>query len=162
MATHLFHTQDYIYPQPWQYYKIWGILSIVYWDAHISDYLIGRDIISGCTYAITTIIYSNYPLMMLGCKCLTHKWMWISRIKQNNYRVLVHKKRTRSNNFIDRNFFNSGIVHMSLTHIGITLLLVVLLGIGAISCPMARLVAVPTWQIARWNIGTSLSCAALW
>jgi len=34
---------------------------------------------------------------------------------------------------------------MSLMHIGITLLLVVLLGIGAISCPMVGLVAVPTW-----------------
>ena len=50
---------------------------------------------------------------------------------------------------------------MSLTHIGITLLLVVLLGIGAISCPMAGLVAVPTWHVAGWNTGTSLSCAAL-
>ena len=35
-----------------------------------------------------------------------------------------------SNNFAGRNFFNSGIVHISLMHIGITLLLVVLLGIG--------------------------------
>ena len=51
---------------------------------------------------------------------------------------------------------------MSLTHIGITLLLVVLLGIEAISCPMVGLVAVPTRQVAGWNIGPSLSCATLW
>ena len=52
---------------------------------------------------------------------------------------------------------------MSLTCIWITLLLVVvLLVIGAISCPMASLVAVPAWQVARWNIGASLSYATLW
>ena len=51
---------------------------------------------------------------------------------------------------------------MSLMHIRITLLLVVLLGIGAISCPMAGLVVVPTRHVARWNTRTSLSSAALW
>ena len=76
--------------------------------------------------------------------------------------MLVHKKRTHSNNFTDKNFFNSGIVHMSLTHIGITLLLIVLLGIGAISCPMVGLVAVLTRHVAGWNTRTSLSYAALW
>ena len=109
-----------------------------------------------------TLIYSNHPLIMLGYKCLTHKWMRCPRIKQNNNGMLVHKKCTRSNNFTGRNLFNSGIVYMSLTHIRITLLLVVLLGIGAISCPMAGLVAVPTRKIAGWNIRTSLSCATLW
>ena len=54
-------------------------------------------------------------------------------------------------------------MHVSLTCIWITqLLVVVLLGIGAISCPMARLVAVPAWHVARWNVGASLSCATLW
>ena len=39
---------------------------------------------------------------------------------------------------------------MSLTSIWITpLLVVVLLGIGAISCPMASLVVVPAWHVAR-------------
>ena len=57
----------------------------------------------------------------------------------------------------------SGIVHVSLTCIWITLLLVVvLLGIGAIYCPMARLVAVLAWHVARWNAGASLSCATIW
>ena len=52
---------------------------------------------------------------------------------------------------------------MSLTCIWITLLLVVvLLGIGAISCLMARLVVVLAWQVARWNGGASLSYATLW
>ena len=52
---------------------------------------------------------------------------------------------------------------MFVTCIWITLLLVVvLLGIGAISCPMARLVAVPAWHVARWNIGASFSYATLW
>ena len=47
---------------------------------------------------------------------------------------------------------------MSLTCIWITLLLVLLLlGIGAISCPMAKLVAVPAWHVARWNAGAYLS-----
>ena len=41
---------------------------------------------------------------------------------------------------------------MSLTHIGITLLLVVLLGIGAISCLMASIVVVPAWHATRWNV----------
>ena len=51
---------------------------------------------------------------------------------------------------------------MSLSCIWITLLLVVLLlGIGAISCPMARLVAVSAWHVARWNAGASLSYATL-
>ena len=54
-------------------------------------------------------------------------------------------------------------MHMSLTCIRITLLLVVvLLGIGAISCPMARLVAVLAWHVARWNARAFLSYAALW
>ena len=52
---------------------------------------------------------------------------------------------------------------MSLTCIWITLLLVVVvLGIGAISCPMASLVVVPAWHAARWNARASLSCATLW
>ena len=52
---------------------------------------------------------------------------------------------------------------MSLTCIWITLLLVVvLLGIGGISYPMARLVVVLAWHVARWNAGASLSYAALW
>ena len=52
---------------------------------------------------------------------------------------------------------------MSLTCIWITLLLVVvLLGIGVISCPMASLVVVPAWHVARWNAGASLSYATLW
>ena len=52
---------------------------------------------------------------------------------------------------------------MSLTCIWITLLLVVvLLGIRAISCPMARLVVVPACHVARWNVGASLSYATLW
>ena len=52
---------------------------------------------------------------------------------------------------------------MSLMSIWITLLLVVvLLGIGALSCPMARLIAVPAWHVARWNAGASLSYATLW
>ena len=52
---------------------------------------------------------------------------------------------------------------MSLTCIWITLLLVVVvLGIGAISCPMARLVVVLASHVARWNAGASLSYAALW
>ena len=52
---------------------------------------------------------------------------------------------------------------MSLSCISITLLLVVvLLGIGEISCPMARLVAVLAWHVARWNAEASLSYAALW
>ena len=51
---------------------------------------------------------------------------------------------------------------MSLTCIWITLLLVVLLlGIGAISCPMASLVVVLAWHTARWNIGAALSSATL-
>ena len=54
-------------------------------------------------------------------------------------------------------------MHVSLTSIWITLLLVVvLLGIGAISCPMARLVVILAWHVARWNAGASLSCATLW
>ena len=54
-------------------------------------------------------------------------------------------------------------MHVSLTCIWINLLLVVvLLGIGAISCPMASLVAVPAWDVARWNAGASLSYATLW
>ena len=52
---------------------------------------------------------------------------------------------------------------MSLTCIWITLLLVVvLLGIGEISCPMARLVVVLAWHVARWNARASLSYATLW
>ena len=51
---------------------------------------------------------------------------------------------------------------MSLTCIWITLLLVVvLLGIGTISCPMASLVAIPAWHTIRWNIGDALSSATL-
>ena len=51
---------------------------------------------------------------------------------------------------------------MSLTCIWITLLLVVvLLGIGPISCPMASLVVVLAWHTARWNVGASLSYATL-
>ena len=42
------------------------------------------------------------------------------------------------------------------------LLVVVLLGIGAISCRMVRLVVVPAWHVARWNAGASLSYATLW
>ena len=52
-------------------------------------------------------------------------------------------------------------MHMSLTSIGVALLLVVLLGIRAISRPMARLVTVPAWHTARWNIGATLSSATL-
>ena len=52
---------------------------------------------------------------------------------------------------------------MSLTCIWITLLLVVvLLGIGAISFPMASLVVVPAWHAVMWNAGASLSYATLW
>ena len=54
-------------------------------------------------------------------------------------------------------------MHVSLACIWITLLLVVvLLGIGAISCLMVSLVVVPAWHAARWNAGTLLSCATLW
>ena len=35
------------------------------------------------------------------------------------------------------------------------LLVVVLLGIGAISCLMANLVVVLAWNVARWNAGAS-------
>ena len=41
------------------------------------------------------------------------------------------------------------------------LLVVVLLGIRAISLPMASLVAVLAWHTARWNVGASLSSATL-
>ena len=52
---------------------------------------------------------------------------------------------------------------MSLTCIWITLLLVVvLLGIRAISCPMARLVAVLAWHVAWRNIRAALTSSALW
>ena len=73
MTTHPSHSQDYIYPQPGQYYKICGILPVAYGDAHISNCLIGGDLISSCTYVVTTLIYSNYPLIMLEYKGLTHK-----------------------------------------------------------------------------------------
>ena len=54
-------------------------------------------------------------------------------------------------------------MHVSQMCIWIALLLVVvLLGIGTISCPMARLVAVPAWHVARWNAGASMSCVVLW
>ena len=71
MATHPSHSQDYIYPQPRQYYN--SILLVAYGDAHISNYLVGGDLIFGCSYAVTTLIYNNYPLIMLGYKCLTNK-----------------------------------------------------------------------------------------
>ena len=52
---------------------------------------------------------------------------------------------------------------MSLTFIWITLLLVVvLLGIGAISCLTVSVVAVLAWHTARWNARASLSYATLW
>ena len=52
---------------------------------------------------------------------------------------------------------------MSLTCIWITLpLVVVLLGIGAISCPMPSLVVVLAWHVGRWNVRASLSFAILW
>ena len=51
---------------------------------------------------------------------------------------------------------------MSLTSIGVALLLVVLLGIRAISCLMAHLVIVPAWHTTRWNVGAPLSYATLW
>ena len=52
---------------------------------------------------------------------------------------------------------------MSLMSIWITqLLVVVLLRIGAISCPMAILVAVLAGHVVRWNARASLSCATLW
>ena len=54
-------------------------------------------------------------------------------------------------------------MHVSLTCIWITLLLVVLLlGIGAISYLMASLVVVLAWHVARWNAGASLPYATLW
>ena len=54
-------------------------------------------------------------------------------------------------------------MHMSLACLWITLLLVVvLLGIGAISWPMAKLVALLAWHVVRWNVGASLSFATLW
>jgi len=54
-------------------------------------------------------------------------------------------------------------VHVLLTCIWVTLLLVVVLfGIGAISCLMPSLVVVPAWHVARWNTGASLSYATLW
>ena len=52
---------------------------------------------------------------------------------------------------------------MSLMSIWITLLLVVvLLGIGAISCLIASLVAVPAWHAVWWNAGAPLSFATFW
>ena len=52
---------------------------------------------------------------------------------------------------------------MSLTSIGVALLLVVVLfGVRAIPCPMTRRVIVPAWHTARWNVGATLSSATLW
>ena len=51
---------------------------------------------------------------------------------------------------------------MSLMSIGVALLLVVVLfRVRAIPYPMARLVTVPAWHTARWNIGATLSSATL-
>ena len=51
---------------------------------------------------------------------------------------------------------------MSLTSIGVALLLVVVLfGVRAIPRPMACLVTVLAWYTVRWNVGAALSSATL-
>ena len=68
--------------------------------------------------------------------------------------MFVNKKHTGDDNFSHRNFFNSGVMHVSrkCLRIGlflITLVLIaILLGMGTLLGPMAQLVIVEAWPIA--------------
>ena len=68
--------------------------------------------------------------------------------------MLVDKKYTSSDNFSCRNFFNSGVMHVSRTCFRICLSLIalvlidVLLRMGALFGPMAQLIIVEAWLIA--------------
>jgi hypothetical protein len=66
--------------------------------------------------------------------------------------MMVHKKHTSCDNLSQRNLFHSGTMHMPLACINIDLLLIiVLLGIGALSCLMTSLVAIEIQLVVRWN-----------
>ena len=76
--------------------------------------------------------------------------------------MLVDKKHTSHDNFSSGHLFYSGIMHLSLTCLGIHLPLIVLiwvaipLGVGALLGPMTQLVAVETWLITSKSGGAVL------
>ena len=76
--------------------------------------------------------------------------------------MFVNKKHTSGDNLSRRNFFNSGVMHVSRTcfRIGLSLialvLIVVLLRMGALFGPMTQLIIVEAWLIALGSYGASL------
>ena len=76
--------------------------------------------------------------------------------------MFVNKKHTSYDNLSRRNFFNSGVMHVSRTRFMICLplislvLITVLLRMGALFGPMAQLITVEAWLIALGSYGASL------
>jgi len=85
-----------------------------------------------------------------------------TRIKQYNCRMLIHKKLTRSDNFTWGYLYHVGVVNMTLTSIGIPLLLFVLLRIRTTLGPLTRLATIPAGPVAWRNIWIPQSCGAFW
>ena len=71
--------------------------------------------------------------------------------------MFVNKKHTSGDNLSRRNFFNSGIMHISRMCFRICLSLIalvfigVLLRMGALLGPMTQLITVEAWLVAPWS-----------
>jgi hypothetical protein len=73
--------------------------------------------------------------------------------------MIINKKLTSSYYFSNRNFLNSGIVSMPQMDVSLRSLLG---RIRTMLLQVTRLIAIPTWLVSWWNIGTALPRSIPW